>query len=72
MALTVNPDARAGGLDTFREEGLYAFRFDLNDFAREEVTLAVRAAKSPATLLGFERGIKANARETLNELQNSG
>jgi len=42
MALTVNPDAGAGGLDTFREEGLYAFRFDLNDDAREEVTFKIR------------------------------
>ena len=42
MALTVNPDAGAGGPDTFREEGLYAFRFDLNDDAREEVTFKIR------------------------------
>jgi Domain of unknown function (DUF4331) len=42
MALTVNPDAGAGGPDTFREEGLYAFRFDLNDDAREEVTFEIR------------------------------
>jgi hypothetical protein len=38
MALTVNPEAGAGGPDTFREEGLYAFRFDLNDDSREEAT----------------------------------
>ena len=42
MALTVNPDAGGGGPDTFREEGLYAFRFDLNDDAREEVTFKIR------------------------------
>jgi hypothetical protein len=42
MALTVNPDAGTGGPDTFREEGLYAFRFDLNDDAREEVTFKIR------------------------------
>jgi Domain of unknown function (DUF4331) len=42
MALTVNPDAGAGGPDTFREEGIYAFRFDLNDDAREEVTFKIR------------------------------
>jgi hypothetical protein len=41
MALTVNPDAGAGGSDTFREEGIYAFRFDLNDDAREEVTFKI-------------------------------
>jgi Domain of unknown function (DUF4331) len=42
MALTVNPDAGAGGPDTFREEGLYAFRFDLNEDGREEVTFKIR------------------------------
>jgi hypothetical protein len=31
MALTVNPDAGASAPDTFREEGIYAFRFDLDD-----------------------------------------
>jgi hypothetical protein len=41
MALTVNPDAGAGGPDTFREEGLYAFRFDLNGDAREDVTFKI-------------------------------
>jgi hypothetical protein len=41
MALTVNPDAGADGSDTFREEGIYAFRFDLNDDAREEVTFKI-------------------------------
>ena len=35
MASTVNSDAGAVCPDTFREEGLYAFRFDLNDDARE-------------------------------------
>ena len=42
MALTVNPDAGHSAPNTFREEGLYAFRFDLNDDAREEVTFKVR------------------------------
>ena len=28
MALTVNPNASVGAPDTFRDEGLYAFRFD--------------------------------------------
>ena len=28
MVLTVNPDTGDGGRDTFREEGLYPFRFD--------------------------------------------
>lgn len=42
MALTVNPDAGAAGPDTFRDEGLYAFRFDLNGDVREEVTFKIR------------------------------
>jgi hypothetical protein len=42
MALTVNPDAGVGGPDTFREEGLYCFRFDLNGDDREEVTFKIR------------------------------
>jgi hypothetical protein len=42
MALTVNPDAGVGGPNVFREEGLYVFRFDLNDDAREEVTFKIR------------------------------
>jgi Domain of unknown function (DUF4331) len=35
MALTVNPDAGSAGSDTFRDEGLYAFRFDLNGDASQ-------------------------------------
>jgi uncharacterized protein DUF4331 len=42
MAMTVNPDAGISAPDTFREEGLYAFRFDLDNDAREEVTFKVR------------------------------
>lgn len=42
MAMTVNPDAGISAPDTFREEGLYAFRFDLNNDAREELTFKVR------------------------------
>ena len=42
MALTVNPDAGLSAPDSFREEGLYAFRFDLDDDAREEVTFKVQ------------------------------
>ena len=30
MAMTVNPNAGAKAPDTFHEEGLYAFRFDVN------------------------------------------
>jgi hypothetical protein len=42
MALTVNPDAGTAGPHTFRDEGLYAFRFDLNDDVREEITFKIR------------------------------
>jgi hypothetical protein len=42
MAMTVNPDAGLSAPDTFRDEGLYAFRFDLNHDAREEVTFKFR------------------------------
>ena len=42
MAMTVNPDAGLSGPDTFRDEGLYAFRFDLNHDAKEEVTFKFR------------------------------
>src|SRR5271154_1037516 len=42
MAMTVNPDAGLSAPETFREEGLYAFRFDLNDDAMEEVTFKFR------------------------------
>jgi hypothetical protein len=34
MAMTVNPDAGLSASDTFREEALYTFRFDLNGDAR--------------------------------------
>jgi hypothetical protein len=42
MAMTVNPDAGRSAPDTFRDEGLYAFRFDLNGDAREELSFKVR------------------------------
>jgi len=42
MAMTVNPDAGLSAPDTFRDEGLYAFRFDLNGDAKEELTFKVR------------------------------
>jgi hypothetical protein len=41
MAMTVNPDAGLSAPDTFREEGLYAFRFDLDGDAREELAFTV-------------------------------
>jgi hypothetical protein len=42
MAMTVNPNAGQSGPDTFREEGLYAFRFDLDGDAREELSFKIR------------------------------
>ena len=42
MAMTVNPDVRLSAPDTLHPEGLYAFRFDLNGDAREEVTFKFR------------------------------
>jgi Domain of unknown function (DUF4331) len=41
MAMTVNPNAGVSAPDTFREEGIYAFRFDLDGDAREDVTFKV-------------------------------
>jgi hypothetical protein len=42
MAMTVNPDAGISSPATFRDEGLYAFRFDLNGDAKEELAFKVR------------------------------
>ncbi len=42
MAMTVNPNAGGIAPDTFRDEALYAFRFDLNRDAGEEVTFKVQ------------------------------
>jgi hypothetical protein len=42
MAMTVNPDAGISAPETFRHEGLYAFRFDLNGDAKEELAFKVR------------------------------
>src|ERR1700693_1832892 len=42
MAMTVNPNAGTTAPDTFHEEGLYAFRFDVNDDAHEDVTFKIR------------------------------
>jgi Domain of unknown function (DUF4331) len=42
MILTVNPDAGISASDIFHGEGLYAFRFDLNGDAREELAFKVR------------------------------
>ena len=42
MAMTVNPDVGLSAPDTLHPEGLYAFRFDLNGDAKEEVTFKIR------------------------------
>ena len=42
MAMTVNPNAGQSAPDTFRDEGLYAFRFDLDGDAREELCFTMR------------------------------
>lgn len=42
MALTVNPNAGVGAPDTFRDEALYAFRFDTDRDFRENVTFKVQ------------------------------
>ena len=42
MAMTVNADSGISGLDTLHSEGLYAFRFDLNGDAHEDVVFKFR------------------------------
>ncbi len=42
MAMTVNPNAGQSAPDTFREEGLYAFRFDLDGDACQELSFSLR------------------------------
>ncbi len=42
MALSVKPNAGVGAPDTFRDEGLYAFRFDTDRDLREDVTFKVQ------------------------------
>jgi hypothetical protein len=46
MALTVNPHAGPSAPDTFHEEALYAFRFDLNCDSHEDVTFKVQFGAS--------------------------
>ena len=42
MIMTVNPDAGLSTSDIFHHEGLYAFRFDLNGDAHEELAFKIR------------------------------
>jgi hypothetical protein len=53
MAMTVNPDVGLSAPDTLHPEGLYAFRFDLNGDAKEEVTFKFRFGE-PRHELGSE------------------
>jgi hypothetical protein len=46
MAMTVNPDAGLSAPETLRDEGLYAFRFDLNGDYVEEVTFKFRFSEA--------------------------
>ena len=49
MALTVNPHAGPSAPDTFHEEALYAFGFDLNCDSHEDVTFKVLCFGEPHT-----------------------
>jgi hypothetical protein len=42
MAMTVNPDVGLSASDTLHPEGIYAFRFDLDGDAREDVSFKFR------------------------------
>lgn len=42
MAMTVNPEVDLSSTALFREEGIYAFRFDTDGDAREEISFKVR------------------------------
>jgi hypothetical protein len=42
MAMTVSPDAGLSAPDSFREDAIYAFRFDLDGDAQEELTFTLR------------------------------
>lgn len=61
MALTVNPNAGVGAPDTFRDEGLYAFRFDTNRDLREDVAFKVQFG-APAHADGGEHSSKNSIR----------
>src|ERR1700741_2498754 len=61
MALTVNPNAGAGAPDTFREEGLYAFRFDTNRDLREDVAFKVQFGAPPHADGGEHRHVQTFA-----------
>jgi hypothetical protein len=49
MIMTVNADVGLSASDTFPDEGLYAFRFDLNGDAREERRRSTRVERPRAS-----------------------
>ena len=55
MAMTVNPQAAAASAPLFREETLYAFRFDLDGDGRDDVSFTVRFGKAAHTGTGDHR-----------------
>ena len=61
MALTVNPNAGVNAPDTFREEGLYAFRFDTDRDLREDVTFKVQFGAPAHTEGGEQRHVQTFA-----------
>ena len=61
MALTVNPNAGVGAPDTFRDEALYAFRFDTNRDFREDVTFKVQFGAPAHTEGGEQRHVQTFA-----------
>jgi hypothetical protein len=56
MAMTVNPDVGLSAPDTLHIEGLYAFRFDLNDDAREEIAFKFQVYRSTRHAIGGIKG----------------
>jgi Domain of unknown function (DUF4331) len=49
MAMTVNPDAGLSAPVTFRQEGLYAFRFDTNDDAKRRSGVQIQVRRCSAS-----------------------
>jgi hypothetical protein len=66
MAMTVNPDVGLSAPDTLHPEGLYAFRFDLNGDAREEITFKFRFGE-PRHGDGSEHTLPQPGKATFND-----
>jgi hypothetical protein len=61
--MTLNPNAGQSAPDTFRDEGLYAFRFDLDRDAREELSFKERFG---AAIAGFNgRGLAEDVMDAM-------